>query len=392
MAPRAPEFLEVTIERLLPGGWGLAHAADGRTILVAQAAPQDRVKVRITRTRGQTVFATIAEILTPSPVRVTAPCVYYGRCGGCDFQHLTYSAQLTAKLGIVEDCLRRIAKTAPPDDFTIIPAPQPFAYRTRAEWQYEATTGHIGYFERGSHRVCDVRECLILAAPMQEKLTQVRRQSVDVTSFDRDLELHALAGAERVTDSWSEHAETVIRVGRYAYQATATGFFQSSQDLLPQMLETALRDAQGLTALDLYCGVGLFTVPLAERFQRVIGIENHAGAVALANRNLAAHDLATHAQAICADVGGWLAVNVELLESVDFILLDPPRTGLENGITDHLIKLSAPRLTYVSCDPATLARDLKPLLANNYQLESITALDLFPQTHHIETIARLTAK
>ena len=401
-AQNAPEMLEVTIERLLPGGVGLAHA-DGRTVLVSDAAPQDRLRVRVVGRKGQTLFAEIAEILTPGPQRIAPPCVYVGRCGGCDFQHLTYEAQLTAKLSIVEDCLRRIAQTAPPADFSIIPAPRPFGYRTRAEWQYEMATGRVGYFARGSHRVCDVEKCLVLDAPLQTKLTQARRASIDITRFDRDLQLHALAGADEVADTFGGPSETTIRIGPYTYLGAAAGFFQSSQDLLPQMLAIALKDAphpninishlpsnaQPFTALDLYCGVGLFTVPLSERFGRVIAVENNAAAVALAHRNLLAHNPDAKARVVCANVGEWLAENAPTLQQANFVLLDPPRTGVENGVIENLIQLAPANISYVSCDPATLARDLKQFLSNGYQLTSVTACDLFPQTHHIETVARL---
>ncbi len=387
-APPQPEIFTVSIERLLPGGWGLAHA-DGRTFMVALAAPGDRVRVRVERRQGKVCFASITDIITPGPLRTTAPCHYYGRCGGCDFQHLRYEAQLAAKAEIVRDCLRRIAKVTPPEEITIVPAPRPFAYRTRAEWQYETTTGYLGYFQRGSQRVCNVRECIILTPAMQETLTGLRHQLAENTAVATPTEFHALAGTNEVALVPGGLPETLVRVGPYTYRGTAEGFFQSSQDLLEPLIADALGDAPGTTALDLYCGVGLFTVPLAARYAQVTGVEENPAAVALAQINLQENGQ-PHAATANAQVGDWLAEYAHEHTPVDFVLLDPPRTGLEPGVAEGLVKLAPRHISYVSCDPATLARDLRILLENNYRLDKITAYDLFPQTHHIETVAHLS--
>src|SRR5437870_6156187 len=149
--------LEVVVERILPGGLGLGHA-EGRTVMVALAAPGDRLRVRAERERGNVVFAAIEEILERSPVRVEPPCPYFGRCGGCDFQQLTYEAQLEAKREIIKDCLRRIGGIQELPDFQNTPAPNQWHYRTRAQWQYDDVRRRLGYFESGSRRVCDVAE------------------------------------------------------------------------------------------------------------------------------------------------------------------------------------------------------------------------------------------
>ena len=154
--------MEVTIERILPGGLGLAHA-DGKTIMVALAAPGDQLRVRVDRVKGNVSFAQIEGILSPSPQRVEPPCPYFGRCGGCDFQQMTYSAQLDAKVEIVRDCLRRLARIENLPEFQIIAAPNPWHYRSRAQWQYDAVRQKLGYFESGSRNVCDVAECAVLA-------------------------------------------------------------------------------------------------------------------------------------------------------------------------------------------------------------------------------------
>lgn len=149
------QTLDVEIERLLPGGVGLAHA-EGLTILVSLAAPGDAVRVEIERTRGKVAFASIKEIIKPSPLRVEPPCPYFGLCGGCDFQQLNYEAQLSAKVEIIRDCLHRIARIETPLDIKIHPSPKQWHYRARANWQVDAMRGRLGYFARGSNEVCDV--------------------------------------------------------------------------------------------------------------------------------------------------------------------------------------------------------------------------------------------
>ncbi|PYS38099.1 MAG: RNA methyltransferase, partial [Acidobacteria bacterium] len=170
-----PDSLEVTIERILPGGLGLAHA-EGRTVMVALAAPGDRLRVQIDRIKGSVSFASIQEIITPSPQRIAPPCPYFGRCGGCDFQQLTYEAQLETKKEIIRDCLRRIGGIQELPDFQITPAPNQWHYRTRAQWQYDDVRRRLGYFESGSRRVCDVAECAVLASELQQTLESLRDQ------------------------------------------------------------------------------------------------------------------------------------------------------------------------------------------------------------------------
>src|SRR5687768_8168556 len=169
----AIEELEVEVERILPGGMGLAHAG-GKTVFVSLAAPGDRVRVRIDRQQGDLLFASIKEIVTPSPLRIEPPCPYFGRCGGCDFQQLTYEAQLAAKADIIRDCLRRIARLEKVPEIVVKPSPNNWRYRMRATWQIDREQRRIGYYERGSRRVCDVADCAVLLPGLQETLERVR--------------------------------------------------------------------------------------------------------------------------------------------------------------------------------------------------------------------------
>src|SRR5258707_2492664 len=191
--------LEVEIERILPGGVGLAHA-DGKTIFVALSAPGDRLRVTIDRVQGNLSFASIKEIVTPSPSRVDPPCPYFGRCGGCDFQQMNYQSQLDAKAEIIRDCLRRLARIEDVPDFQITPTPDPWHYRSRAQWQYDAVRQKLGYFESGSRNVCDVAECAVLEPQLQNTLESLRERMTS-GSLPEVRDFSAVVGDEGVSIS-----------------------------------------------------------------------------------------------------------------------------------------------------------------------------------------------
>ena len=383
-------FFEVDIERILPGGYGLAHA-EGKTIFVSLAAPGDRVKVRVDRQQGNVLFASIEEILVPSTDRVEPPCPYFGRCGGCDFQQLTYEKQLAAKAEIIRDCLQRIARMESVPEIFVTPSPRDWRYRMRAMWQIDEEQRTIGYYERGSRRVCDVADCAVLVPELQQTLERVR--GTEWHEFPPGVKhLDVVAGENGVSlappFAEFETVESSLAIGDERYSYNAEAFFQVNTGLLPPLLEFALRDVSGEVAIDLYCGVGLFTLPLARRFKQVIGVESNPNATRFARRNLQQARL-ENARAINAGVADWIKSSAARSTGVDFVLLDPPRAGAESVVIKQLIDFRAPRICYVSCDPATLARDLRKLIAGGYVIESLAAFDLFPQTHHVETVVRL---
>jgi len=399
--------MELTIERILPGGLGLGYA-EGRTVLVALAAPGDRLRVRIDRVKGNVSFASIEEIIEPSPQRVEPPCPYFGLCGGCDFQQLTYQAQLDAKVEIIKDCLRRLGGIENAPDVALTAAPNPWHYRARAQWQYDAIRQRLGYFESGSRRVCDVAECAVLAPELQQTLETLRARMRDGLLPDNARDFRAAIGDDNEVSIAPRVGSPTVREGRPStgnphdvadisrtihgetYRLNAESFFQANAALLPQLIEDALGDASGETAIDLYCGVGLFTVPLARRFKQVVGVEGDSVAADFARENLA-HAGILNAEIANRDVAGWLERESALAGELDFLLLDPPRTGAESRVIIGILKLQPKRISYVSCDPATLARDLKKLIAGGYRLDTVSAFDMFPQTHHVETVVHLTA-
>ena len=388
---QSPTSLEVTIERILPGGLGLAHA-EGLTLFVALTAPGDIVRARIDRVRGKVMFASIVEIVKASPVRVEPPCPYFGACGGCDFQQLTYAAQLSAKVEIIRDCLHRIGQIANPPEIAIHPAPQQWQYRARANWQFDPVTTRLGYFEGGSHRVCDVEACAVLAPRLQKVLNDVRSEVRNGSVPDGLKDIRAVAGDNNVSvapplGEFQTHDVSLSFAGE-SYSFNADSFFQVNPDLVEALVGEAIGDAKGKLAIDLYCGAGLFTLPLARRFESVTGIELNSRATRFALRNLQRAGL-HNAEIVTAGVGDWLKDHSQSFESVDFLLVDPPRPGVENKVIDGILALRPKRISYVSCDPATLARDLKKLIAAGYSLDSVAAFDMFPQTHHVETVAHL---
>jgi len=281
--------LEVEIERLLPGGVGLAHA-EGLTLFVSLAAPGDVLLVEIDRIQGKVGFASIIEIVKPSPLRIEPPCPYFGRCGGCDFQQLTYEAQLNAKVEIIRDCLRRIGKIEISPDIPITPSPEPWHYRARAMWQVDLNDKLLGYFERGTNRVCDVEYCAVLVPELQTTLERVRNEigEAGLAKAWRDIEV--VAGDDGVSVApplGGYKTEVVSRVIRNeTYHFSAEAFFQTNHLLLEPLIAAAIVGAQGQTAIDLYSGVGLFTLPLARRFERVIAVESSSRATEFARRNL----------------------------------------------------------------------------------------------------------
>ena len=399
--------MEVTIERILPGGLGLAHA-EGKTLMVALAAPGDRLRVRVDRVKGSVGFASIIEVLEPSPARTAPPCPYFGSCGGCDFQQLTYETQLSAKAEIIRDCLHRIGRINTVPDFNITPAPNQWRYRSRAQWQYDSVRQRLGYFESVSRNVCDVSECAVLVPELQQSLESLRHEMSEGLLPDDARYFRAVVGDQGVSvasgvRSPSVSEGTIRNISRSVngetYNLNAESFFQTNIDLLRQLIEAAIGDASGDTAIELYSGVGLFTLPLARRFKRVIAVEENSDAATFARENLANAGL-THAEIANVDVGQWLNGEVGVPGSekrrqtaalqIDFLLLDPPRAGAESRVIDGILQLTPKQICYVSCDPATLARDLRKIIAGGYSLDSLNAFDMFPQTHHVETIAKLT--
>ena len=384
------DVIEVKIEKIVPRGFGLAFA-ENLTVLVPLTAPGDVARVRIGEIKKRMAFADIVEITRPGPMRVAPPCVHFGTCGGCDFQQMSYAAQLEAKGGIIRDCLQRIGKIDFEGEISVIASPNQFEYRSRARWHLDREKQTFGYFRRDSHEVIDVSQCPILTPGMQSTLDYLR-QSVDWEMFwSQNPEIEAVSGEGGRVSTFSNElpelaAEISIEIAGETYSYTAETFFQANRFLIEKLIETAVGDLSGVTAFDLYCGVGLFSIPIARRFEKVTAVEEVVAAVELAKKNVENAGL-VNVKIIGTTVSKFLTENK--LKKVDLILIDPPRSGTEKQTIPQLVALKPARIVYVSCEPSILARDLRVLLDAGYAIDSITALDLFPQTHHVETVAHL---
>lgn len=378
----------VKIEKIVPNGYGLAFA-EGLTVFVSLAVAGDQVRIKINQQKGKIAFAEILEIIEPAPARVEPKCQYFGRCGGCDFQQMSYKAQLEAKVGIIQDCLKRIGKIEYEGEIQIIASPQEYGYRARAQWHADTRAKKIGYFRRNSHDILDIENCPILTDSLQKTLVNLRADLNWEEFWAEKIEIETAHAGDKVSIYSAEIIEPTVKLSfeakgeRYFYDAHS--FFQGNPFLVEDLIEIATKNAQGELALDLYCGVGLFSLPLARRFKQVLGIEANEKSIEFAQQNAEQARL-SNLEFFSQNVNEWLSENK--LQNVDFVLLDPPRTGVESETIKALLNLKPTQISYVSCDPATLARDLK-MLSESYQIESITALDLFPNTHHVETVVRM---
>ena len=287
--PNTNNILEVSIERIVPRGYGIAHA-DGLTLFVALAVPGDRVKVEIVETKGLIAFAEIVEVIEPGPNRIAPPCEYFGSCGGCDFQQMSYAEQLASKVEIIRDCLRRIAKIDYTDEIKVIASPKEFEYRSRAQWHVETKSRGIGYYKRNSRDLVTIESCPKLVPELNRELQRLRDDLPWENLWSDKAFIEAAAGDDGV----SINSPRLIEPSEISFSAlgerftyAADTFFQGNQFLIPQLVETAISGAEGGLALDLYCGVGLFSLRMVKKFANVVGIEENPGAIKYAKRNAA---------------------------------------------------------------------------------------------------------
>jgi len=390
------DIVEVTTERLAYGGEAVARH-QGLAIFIPLAAPGERLRIRISERKKNFARAVIDKILESSPARREPPCPHFGDCGGCQLQHLAYEAQLEAKTGFIRDALERIGRIDWPREIKIRHGAK-FAYRGRAQVQLDGKTHRVGFKRAASSSVCDIAHCPILVPELNEALVSLRGAFTGAIGTRSDqasassLQVDMAAGESGVSFEPPPPGfsiRTLQRAVRGAvYNFSGATFFQVNPGLLDGLVDEAVSEYSGDVAIDLYAGVGLFTIQLARSFNHVIGIESDPRTAKHAVENFAANAV-TNAEFHISSAELWLKRFVETkAPSPDLILLDPPRSGAA-GALPYIVALKPARISYVSCDPATLARDLRPLIDSGYELSRVTAIDLFPQTYHVETIASL---
>jgi 23S rRNA (uracil1939-C5)-methyltransferase len=347
------EFVELQISDVAFGGAGVARH-EGKVYFVPFTAPGDTVRAAVTRDRKKFCEANVVEMLTPSPDRVRPECEYFTRCGGCAYQHLAYSRQLELKQRQVEQTLRRVGKFAEVPMRPIVPAPHPYAYRNRI--RVHVQDGRPGFYAHRSHELVPIRHCEIARPAVNEALQGMLRAPV------RDGDYTLFGG---VGESFFKQTNDAVA------------------DELLALVERTVRRGQALL-VDAYAGAGFFSNRLAPLFAEVIGIEENEHAVSRARSAAAANE-----RHLLGDVAVLIAevLTAHAMEKTS-VILDPPATGLAPRVAALLAAARPAEILYVSCNPATLARDLGEL-RSTYRLESVTPLDMFPQTAEIEVLAVL---
>jgi len=389
----------VTIEKLVYGGHGLARN-EGRVVLTPFVLPDERVEVE----RTDKLHARLVRIESASDRRVDAPCPYFSFCGGCHYQHAPYTYQLEQKMAILREVMQRIGKFAVPVDIEIVSAPE-WQYRNRVQLHY--ADGRIGYLEAGSHRLCPISKCPISSPRINEVIAVLDRmardrrfptflRSLEVFTNERDVQLNIVDSAKPVARrffDWCAQEIPGFQMGalkydtaQHTFRVSPRSFFQVNRFLTDALVNVAIGDATGTLALDLYAGVGLFSLPLASRFERVVAVEG--GASAVADFEVNAEHVKAEIELHHTDVEKYIA---DVDAAPDLLLADPPRSGLAKEVTRHIVRLRPPRVHLVACDPTTLARDLAVLLGSGYRIERMVLVDLFPQTYHMETVVHLLA-
>lgn len=384
------EQFEGTIESIVPGGSGLMRGPHG-VVLIEHTAPGDRLVVEIESVRSGAPRGTIVSIVEPGPARGEAPCPWYARCGGCDFQHLTYDAQMEAKRQIVVDAFRRIGGIELSEEAIVHPAPHPFGSRARVELHGDRETREIGFFERRSRRIVPIDHCMVSREEINTALGAIRRSRQPLPTT---VQLLAGNGEVRSEPAFPPVAggSFWLKVGEFDYLVDPASFFQSSLDLLPKLIATVTGSLPegGELAWDLFCGPGLFSIPLAKSWSKVVGVDFDQRTIANANKSAGRNGIQNVSFA-ASDVLTWMTGRKRATVQPDLIVVDPPRAGLDRRLTETLVERDVKRLTYVSCDPTTLARDLRILTSGNLRLIDVSIFDLFPQTHHVESVVRLAA-
>lgn len=430
------ERAQVTVESLAHGGEGVARLPDGRAVFVPYACPGDRLTVTVTEDHGRWARGTIESVDEASSERVSAPCPYFGICGGCQWQHVSYAAQTAAKRTMLVDALTRIGKLSDPPVEGTIASPKEYGYRNKIELAVERGPRNllVGFRRAHSSELLPIDACLLVPKAAQRlpkaisgalrflssrgaegvmraslRVSSTGQRSLDVWTppgpFPRAAAARVLAestGAQSVTrtivrgdperrdiagvEVYSGGGLWHEKLGADDYAVSAPSFFQVNT-LAAELLRdiaVGLLSADGtMRVADLYAGAGTFTLPLARAVGEVVAVEASRYSLSDLRRNLEEADLEADV------VPGDAAYALPDLGHLDGVIVDPPRAGLSDKAIGAFEKVRVGRLVYVSCDPATLARDLGRLGALGYSAKRFVPVDLFPQTYHLETVALL---
>ena len=437
----------LSIEKLVYGGDGLAHlpaddSGRGKAAFLPFVLAGEKVEASVTEQKSGFVRAQAGKVIEASPQRVAPPCPYFGTCGGCHYQHAGYEHQLEIKGEILRETLRRTAKVELATEIQLHASP-PWNYRNRSRLQVQTIPFQAGYFKMRSHELLPVEECPI-SSPLINRAIKALWESGRAGSVPagiREIEFFAnaddsqlmvelscsleerrapirawaeefqgampeISGLVAFRDSKGREApDTLLSVGsncltyetkRAAYRVSAGSFFQVNRHMTDELVQIVTAGQPGEVALDLYAGVGLFSTALAGDFHHVVSVESSQTSSA----DLA-YNLPENGKSVQASTEQYLArleenrrvgkgkILPQSSDTPDLAVVDPPRSGLGERVARKLANLGAPRVVYVSCDPATLARDLVVFLGAGYRMAQVHLVDLFPQTYHLETVVHL---
>jgi 23S rRNA (uracil1939-C5)-methyltransferase len=428
--------MKLQIEKAVYGGAGLAHEPEGKTVLVPFTLPGELIEVQHVEQKKTPGEASLLQVMTPSKDRVKPACSHFGECGGCQYQHAEYPAQVKIKSSILQETLERAGLMALPNIESHIGPP--WGYRNRIRLRIEELDGtpRVGYNCRGTNQFLAIHECPIAAPTLwraaqgllqvaaqtpsaarwltnaveaefftsgDEKKLQmavfVRKDQPGLAKFCEHLKqvLPELAGAgtslikltgsqrqvqkPRPLESWGATGLS-YRVADEDHWISRGSFFQINRFLIDELVRIVTTNRHGQLAWDLYAGVGLFSRALAEKFRQVVAVET-------AGTDLVNSFKGPSKRAVEATTVDFLRHAVIQRERPQLIVMDPPRAGVGTEVCSLLARIAAPEIVYVSCDPVTLARDLKMLVDAGYKLEELHLVDLFPQTFHLETVVVL---
>lgn len=425
--------MKFRIEKPIYGGSGLARA-DGKAIFVPFTLPGEEVEAEVVSDKSGFATAELKSVLEPSPSRTEPPCQYFGRCGGCHYQHAAYTAQVEMKIAILRESLERAHLREIPD---IVPiTADPLEYRNRIRLHVQKNPFSLSYKLRNSHDDLSIDACPIAAPLLQRAIQVINRDGtrLQFPAIVTEAELFADAAETTLLLSlWTdrpspaakpfcEKAITLLRsglpeltglgifatekgrttnrllahagdgslavaAGMHTYKVSLGSFFQVNRFLIAPLVQLVTVGEIGATAWDLYAGVGLFSVALAESFSEITAVESSPSAVRDLRENL---NGAKH-RVVASEAAAFLRQALSRRQPApDLVVVDPPRAGLGREVTAALGKIRPRKITYVSCDPATLSRDLATLVESGYRLRNMHLLDLFPQTFHLESVTHLS--
>lgn len=356
---------------------------DGQVVFIDYAIPGEKVRVALERRAKGLWFGRAIEVLEASPERVEPRCRYYGVCGGCQWQHIDYDAQLRLKTKIVVDQMRKVGRFSEPPVLETTPSPAPYFYRNQIRLTVNSE-GNPGFARRRSHEQVDIEECVVAQPGINRRLAKLQGKappgpiSLRASQVTGETLLEHEGGEEQVY-----HEE----VGGRRFRISGQSFFQintHTAEIIVEETRKRLELSSEDRLLDVYAGVGLFAAILGSEVSEVVAIEESASAVRDAMLNTLhltnARFYQGKAEGVLASLKG---------RPFDAAIVDPPRAGLKPPVIDYLLRKPAGRLVYVSCDPSTLARDLRLLAEGGYELVDVQPIDQFPQTYHVECVAGL---